>query len=674
MQRVILAIAAVVWLAPVRGSAWNPLGDAGHDLGQGLGKGAMEAIQPALASTVADVDTRLDRQVQSLGKVGEQLVSDLKGAVGGSVSQVLEDRLDQVDVLVASNLSRANSILERRTAQVNTLLEDRLAQADKVIEARIDQIDQTLAVRLGNVDVIATKQRLGFEQSLLRVAVLCGILVFVVYVLRTLWTEVSRVGPDVQATTRPARLLAYARHLAPRLVLQLVAAGLAIGVLAVLYDRLPFGSGAQARDLAAMHERELSASLARFDFARARYHAAQLEILVPEDSGRYQVVGTKTDMLRDLVLRPGLLVTPDGQSQLVSRLKALEGQLGKRADPDLLTMKALLVWQTGDGKDDEHQAASLCARALRLAPEGFPLAPLARHYIRMFLHAPYLAPGTPYGRDRESLADLRTFAAMPVAGESTFPLSPVLELDTEMARVDAAAGAAYLDMAAAQAQVEAALRRLRGVESGRTSGAVVAVAREPGADPSRELVEARARRGDAARRVVLAWRAFDRAIQRIVGLAGTSTVLAVFRLDDATFSRAAWFAAHPEANEPAPLLSELKDPRDREALAPPRVGWERRYAGVLAADVHGVAAFQEAARFQAFERDCRDFERLRARYEADPQAPDARHLDELAARLGLYVETAGALRAPFTAEPDERDCSSDPALCRILARRSLRFL
>lgn len=674
MQRLTLAVAVLLWLAPVAGGAWNPLGDAGHDLGKGLGGGAMEAIQPALASTVADVDLRLGRQVQNLGKVGEQLVADLQGAVGGSVSQVLEDRIDQLDVLVASNLARANGVLERRTAQVNTLLEDRLTQADGIIKARLDQIDETLAVRLGNVDVIATKQRLGLEQSLLRIAVLVGILVFVVYVLRTLWSEVTRVGPALTATTRSGRFFGYARSLAPRLLLQLVAAGLAIGVLAVLYERLPFGAGAQARDLAALHARELDASLARFDFARVRYHASQLEILVPEGSGQYQALATKADLLRDLVLRPGLLATTEGQGQLVSRLRALEARLGKRADPDLLTMKALVVWQTGGGKDDEHVAASLCARALRLAPGGFPLAPLARHYIRMFLHAPYLAPGTPYGRDRESLTDLRALAALPVAGADGFPLAPVVALDAAMAGVDAAVGAAYLDMVAAQAEVEAAVRRQRDLEAGRLTVVNVTLAHLPTLEPAQAAAAARARRNEAARRVVAAWSVFDDALGQIAGLDGSTTALAVFRLDDATYSRAAWFLAHPDASEPAPLVSELTDPRDRAALQPPRVRWERRYARVLAADVHGVAAFQEAARFQSFERTCRDFERLRIRYELEPQPQDALGVDELAARLGLYVESASGLRTPYTVSSDERDCARFASLCRLLERRGLRFL
>jgi hypothetical protein len=699
--RVGFALLFLIPCAATPAQAWNPfksaenaIGDAiksgGKKLGQGLGEGAVEAIQPALASTigtasraagtlVADVDTRLTRQVDHVGGVASKLVSETKGALDDSldkVDHILEKRLLQVettgeglvqklDGAVNRNLHTADRILKERSAQLGHIMSDAIGQADQALEQRIGQLDEDVALRLGNVDVIATKQRLGLEETAIRTGVLLALLVFVVFVLRTLWKEFASVQQAVASKRGIQRTLGYLKGFARPVLLQLAGAGIAVLVIWMLYDRLPLGARAKATDLANMHRREMTASLARFDFSRVRYHASQLEILVPEQGAYYQAMSGKAALLRDLVMRPALLATDQGVAQIVERVQALERQLGDRADPDVLTMKALVLWQVGTSKRDEHAAASYCARALRLSPGGFALAPLARHYIRAFLHAPYLAPDTPYGRDAESLVDLRVLAAMPTKMDAGFPLAPVLVLDRLMARLDRELTPAYLDMLNAHAAVVRLLPSA--LSQSRHKRAT------PGpASNSPELAQARQQRAQAAARVLDAWQQFDRSLDEIPGLTGKSAVLAVFRLNDASYTRAAWFTQQPEQNDLAPLLADLTDIALKTRLAPPRIGWAKRYGTLITQELHTVAELQEASRFAAFEKKNRDFEQAYvAQLLAVPgpqQDQQRRTAAVLAAQLGLYVTDSNHhARTPVATTLTKPTDALDPVAAQTLA-------
>ena len=695
-------------LSPTPAAARNPFqavkhaaGDAiefgGHKLGHGLGEGVVEAVQPALVSTigttsraasslVADVDTRLTRQVDHAGGVASRLVSETKGALDDSLDKVdgiLAKRLLQVqttgeglvqklDSAVDRNLHTADRILKERSAQLGRIMSDSIQQADQALAARIGQLDEDVALRLGNVDVIATKQRIGLEETLVRAGVLLGLLVFVIFVLRTLWQELATVQARVGGQRGISRTVGYAAGLLRPILLPLAAAAVAVLVIYALYDRLPLGARAQADDLAAMHRREMNASLARFDFSRVRFHAAQLEILVPEQGAFYQAMAGKAALLRDLVVRPALLATPQGTSQIVERVQALERQLGERADPDVLTMKALVLWQVGDSKRDEHAAASYCARALRLSPGGFALAPLARHYIRAFLHAPYLAPDTPYGRDAESLQDLQTLAATPTENDAGTPLAPVLELDRLMARLDRELVPAYLDLLNAHAEVVRLLPPAPGAHGKRNP---------PAESPA--LTAARKQRTEAAARVLAVWRAFEGSIDDIPSLTGKSAALAVFRLDDATYSRAAWFVEQPLADTLAPLLADIAEPALKAKLAPPRIGWEKKYGDLIARELHSVAELQEANRFTAFETQNRDFEQAYVAQKLAAPGPtqdaERRQAAVLAAKLGLFISDPTrrvriSVAATLTTPADAADAVATRTLAEAMQSRGLRTL
>lgn len=697
-----LRLAAVlVVLLPSMAFAWNPfkaagkaVGDSvqagGRRLGQGLGEGAVEALQPALTSTistaslaasslVADVDTRLTGQVERAGGVASRLVSQAQGAVGASldkVDDILEKRILQLQVSangaiarldqsIDRNLRLADDILKQRSSQLGQIVSDSIGRADHALEQRIAQLDEAVALRLGNVDVIATKQRIGLEETAVRAGVLLGLLVFVVFVFRTLFRQYVAIQSELAGTHGMRLLLTYLRRFAKPVSLQIAAAGVVVAILYGLYDRLPLGARNQAAQLTDVHRRGMNDSLSRFDFARVRYHAAQLELLVPEQGAFYQGMAGKAALLRDLVMRPALFATDKGVAEIVERVQALERQMGGRADPDVLTMKALVLWQVGDSKEDEHAAASYCARALRMSPRGFALAPLARHYIRMFMHAPYVPPGTPYGRDQESLHDLRILTSAPHERDASFPLSPVLALDRRILKLDRDLVPAYLDMLRAQAE----LLRLVRASGGRSVEG-----------PARNA--ARARRTDSAQRVLAIWDEFDRAIA-VPELVGKSAVLAVFRLNDASRTRAAWFALNPEADDIAPALADIPSPELRAKLAPPRIGWGKRYGQLIARDIRDLAEFQEASRYAAFETQNRAFERAYVAYLASDDGVEKdehrRQAAQAAAMLGLYVkdpecEMRVSLAATLTSAADGRDPGVARALSDAMQTRGLRTL
>jgi hypothetical protein len=300
---------------------------------------------------------------------------------------------------------------------------------------------------------------------------------------------------------------------------------------------------------------------------------------------------------------------------------------------------------------------------------------LARHYIRAFLHAPYLAPDTPYGRDAESLLDLRVLAAMPMQENAAFPLELVLVLDRLMGKLDRELIPAYLHMLEAHAEV---LRRMPSLVPPRRGRTLVAPVPEPA-----DLMRAREQRSQAASQVLAAWRHFDSSLDETPGLAGKSAVLAIFRLNDATYTRAAWFVEQPQQNSLAPLLADVTDLSLKARLAPPRIGWEKRYGALIARELHTVAELQEANRFVAFEKGHRSFELAYvAQLLAAPGADQDRQRQAaavLAASLGLYVNDPhrrGRIPVAATLVPktDRLDPAASQTLSEAMQTRGLRTL
>jgi hypothetical protein len=701
-------MSAVMVAAGLSSSGAARAGNPFKSVGSGLAAGVVEKI-PMLAATLAEVNSGLTRNEDHIGDILDGVVdktvtnvNDKAKARLDQVDQILESRLLQVKVEandVADHalgrvdtmakglesslvkdlddsakkaLDQADTILSKQVAALGDAVQSALGKADQVLAARIAQVDEVASRQLGNVDVIASKQRIALEQTAVRLAVLIGLIVFVVFVLRRLWgayqeltdgepdgdeRELARAAdgqgtppsPGAWNQRGPARTWMFAKGLGGPLLAHLAAAGLAVGVLYVLYDRLPFGAQKESSALAQVHETQMRQSLLQLDFQQVRFHASQLAYLVPENGATYRAISAKADLLRDLFARPTLLATDAGINQLNEQVKGVRRLLGRTPDADLLVVDAMLLWQTGGSRADEYRAASACARALRLEPRGFAMAPLARAYLETFLSAPYLDTDAGLGRDAATLQEMRELLEVAGPDESNNPLAISLLVARRMRAVDAASSDAYVAMA----QKHAAL-----VELARVKGAAGAIAK------------LRAQRNAEADKVVAAWISFDSQLADTPGLAGNPAVLAIFRLDDALYTRAKWFSDNPGTDKLAPLLAPEPPsaskaaasagkskaspktangslpPEARLKLAPPRVAWARRYRALIAGPARQLLELQEADRFAAYERAAQAFESALIAAAQAGGSPQPAAL--AAAALGLYVDpTPAGDRIPF---------------------------
>jgi hypothetical protein len=634
-------------------AAWDPLKNMGHS----FASGAAEGLQPVLAATIANVDARLGADLDKVGdllaNVDARVGADLD-KVGGILDQTvahvddsLEKRILQIQHGADETIGELNRDLKERLEQVDRDLAKRIAQVDDVLKGALNQadgiiarqlanLDETVERRLGNVDVIATKQRLAVEQTFLRLAALIGLVVFAVVVLVRLWRRHGEITDDAIGAQATGRRRRVAQALGLSLVLQVGAAGVAAGVLLVLYKTLPMGAARQAEALTAEHERRLTESLTAFDFSQARYHASQLELLRPEKGLYYRAQAAKADLIRDVLARPTLLTSASGVSSIVDRIESVERLLQTEPDPDVLVSKAMLLWQVGKSRRDEHEAASLCARAMRLAPTGFPLAAMARGYIEDFLGAPYFDAGTPFGREAESREGLRDVLSNTEVRQADFPLAPSLALASLMRRLERDSSQAYIAMLEAHAETVRETVRLTGK-----------------AGPA--LHEAQKRRTDQARKVVDAWDQFTRSVDEVPGLAGRPPVLAIFKLNDVYYSRAKWFALDSSRTDVAPLLSpqgraSKVRAAERARLAPPRIAWSRRYSALIPGGLRQIIEIGDSARWRRREQEVRDFDGAMLA-SLVPGSRDAEALKRKvawhAARLGLYVVAASGVRVPY---------------------------
>src|SRR6185436_15904693 len=150
-------------------------------------------------------------------------------------------------------LDRTDEILRERSADLGRMVNDAMGRADQVLAARIDQIDEVAGRRLGNVDVIASRQRIALERTIIQVAVLVGLVVFIVFVLKRLVAEHGRLAKDqeVRELKGARRTWMLTRELGRSAVRQVLLAAVAVGVLMVLYHQLPVGAQHEQDELVA---------------------------------------------------------------------------------------------------------------------------------------------------------------------------------------------------------------------------------------------------------------------------------------------------------------------------------------------------------------------------------------------------------------------------------------
>jgi hypothetical protein len=651
LRGVVTAASAVVALA----GAPRPA----RALFENVGRNSVEQLKPILAGALADADTRLTKAEDHLGVIGhglldqeKQILSDRIVQLKDVTNEATDHAVARLDVLAKTTLAdakklgvqlidHANAGIKGDITQLGQEIDGAVAKADQALAARVDQLDEVATRQLGNVDVIASKQQIALEQTAVHIAVVVGIVVFIVFALRRLWDiYVAAKSPDASANAKQAR------DLGGKLAVELAAAGIAVGALFLLYDRLPFGARKAEAALVATQEQALKEAFQRFDFTKVRFHASQLQYLRPAQAGWYQGQEMKADLLRDILARPTLLATEPGLTQISDRVASARRLLGPTPDPDLLVVEAMVVWERGATRRDEQRAASLCARAIRLgqATDGFTLAPLARTYIDTFLEAPYQDKVAGVGRDSETPADLRVISNGG-GGEGDSPLSATLVVARLMREVDARSSSAYAAMIQAHAALDGLSR---------------------GDGKPAQIAAQRAARKAAATAVVKAWTDFDGALVAMPELANSTAVLAIFRLDDSQYTRAKWFLSRSDGEtRVAPLLSSVSaagksgrapaaksgqapsscaatlsdgdEAAMRLVLAPPRVVWARRYHRLFAGPARAAFEQQEANRFEAGERLAQKLEcdLVAAAESATPDRQQAAALD--AAQLGLYV-------------------------------------
>jgi hypothetical protein len=570
-------------------------------------------LEARILQVKTSADDSVNLALSHVQGVGQSLIKSL----GDTASQLIV----QVNGDVLSDLSKADLVIQQRTADINKLLEDRTTQIDHAVADRIAQADEVVGRRLGDVDVIAAEQRIALESTIIRLAVMIGAIVFIVFVMRNLWLRYDELTSDLGsrqelAGRRGARRTAFLmRKLVPALVAPTLAAFCGVALLAALYQWLPSGALQEAAQLTITHQQQLAEAVKRVDYPHARFEASHLGYLDDAHASFYEGQADKTGLVRDFIQRPGLLTTSAGLASFMQRLAATERLLGPGADADLLTLRAMLAWKTGSTRRSEHEAASLAARALELSPNGFGLSPLARAYVATFLSQPYIAPDAGEGRDAASLDELRNALALAAPDRADSPLAGLAELAQLMRSLEVRSSEGYVKMA--EANAAAVLAR------------------------DKDSMMARAARTSAAEEVIAAWKDFDDKLEAKGDLRGR-LLLTIFGLNDALLSRALWFEQHQDSTaKHGTRIADETDAVKRAELAPARIAWTRRYGDLLGDPARQVFEASEAAQFQSWERWAIELEDALIAH-AEARAPDetaARwRVVVAAAALGLYVE------------------------------------
>jgi len=685
MKRSLVVVVGVLAMSATRAEAWNPIKAAAAKL-KSAGRAFVEsAASPVIHNAedaghrlIADVDSAIANNLQRTGALVTQVKAEADAtlaqvdqslqarilqiqtgvdhtvdhafdridlAIGrletdaqqllARVDQTGQDLISQLDKTAAANLAKIDKIFTSGVNNVQLLVASSIQQADDVAQQRLAQLDEVAGRRLGNLDVIATKQSLSLEGMLVRIATLIGLVGLIAFVAWRMFRELADALALANVNNAP-RLRAIGRQSMVRLAPQLALAGAGVLALYGLSKALPRDSENRAQQQTAQHEAAFDVAARALDVIEARYHESQLEILessqAPEKLAGYRGRLAKVELLHSLFTRPGQLYTQQGLANLVAEVGEVEEALravDRHPDPDVMIAKAFVLWQVGGTRDDEYEAAMLCAHALE-HPEGVLLAPLARNYISAFLADPYV----PKDAANPSLAELAKLAAMPPRKDETTQFDHVIEFDHLIKKLDRDSTAAYLDMVEAQGQLGAAL------------------AIQPKGPDSPAVGAARAARTTAANKLIAAWAAFDQELEASTSFASDAMVLSVFTLDDAVLSRARYYVAEPSANGLPPMLTDPSagkalSPVLRARIAPLRVAWGQRYAALLGPHARDIVSYEETRRFEMFEQRADAFEKAYSDFLAAARTGvDPAKLMEIATQaatrasdMGLYRDT-----------------------------------
>jgi hypothetical protein len=682
----------------------------------GSGK-LVDKVDASLEARIVQVTTSVNGTVDHVAEKTQVLIGAADRMIAANIARARKATiqiLDRVDRVAADRLAQIDEIIRLRLGDVGQIVQTTLAQVDEIARQRIEQLDEVAGRRIGNLDVLATKQSLGLETMLVRLATLLGAFFFFAFLMWAAWNNFVKHSNLIARIRENGTTAAEQRTIGRKLGLwalqtgfALVCLGLVVGVAYVMPRDAQQRSAAQVAE----HAAALTNAVRAYDFTAVRYHQSQLEILRPGDPS-FRGIARKAELLRDVLDRPARLSSAEGLRGIETELEAARALIPD--DPDLLVIEAYVIWQIGTTRGDELAAADLCARALaiepasftaRFQPSTFMLRALAENYVRRFRHDPY----QPEADEVEALA--RVTAARIPDESHLRQLAHVLAYDRLVADLDAGLGPAYVAMLDAH----------------------VVYARAAAAKPydRAAVTQALAARTDAAEAVVALWERFDEGLATSPQLAGDPTTLNAFTLDDAVLSQALYFwdEAHPREGEPAavpektppvvalpPLFFDDAAPprptaapaartaarptrenpkvRRRAAAAPLRTVWARRWSETLGKHTQDLLAKEEADRFRGLERRARDFAdayvKLRTApaaavsvpgtEEAKAAAAAAATAAETAAAMGLYKVEGGVRRFLATdllSEADKLGAPIDRLRVRITElqkTRRLRFL
>jgi hypothetical protein len=587
------------------------------DSAQSAAQTLLDSADQRIGARLGQVDATLGKSVQSVDVLLEHRIGQVDGIAATRLKEIdaiAEKSIKHIDATVATSIARIDTLLRERTVDVDTLLRANIANVDQILGSRLQQVDELTTQRLGNVETLAAKSTAALGSALLRLIGFACLLIFAAAAVWRVYVESTGAWPNDGSVF--SRISAWWHKVHGRLLWQLGGAAGCILVLFLLFMQfIPSGSSEQ---LEHSHLEDMQRSLVMLDLTEAKYHASQLRILDPANA-KYRAYMVKIDLMRDVLSRPAMYQTAGGIHQTLARIDQAERAFDEEHDRDVDTLKALILFRTNPSRQNEHDAAMLCASALQRGGERdeFGLRPLAVNFVQNYLSHPLPEPETETDGPKEyEPGKLTSLVSKAPKVTALTPLSPVLTFDGYARALMATATPAYKQLLDVQAEIAAA--------------------------PPAQRAALIAKRKTAARAVIQAWEDFDDALAGHHTLDDTSAAYAVFALNDAMVSRARAYAASTKPDIP-PALTEANypDPKVRARMLPPRVMWMKRYLANAGASVQSVVVSQEAERFRGYESAVIEYEKAYA------AAPTGYPAALAAARLGIDPDTA-----PLT--PDQR--------------------
>jgi hypothetical protein len=567
----------------------------------------LKAFDDVSATRIADVDLRMEKRIAQIDRLTATRVREIDG--------ILDKDITRIDDVAANRIGQIDTLLKARTTDIDTMLKADILDVDERIGARIDQVDQLTERRLGNLDTIAMKSTNTLSNALLRLIAFACLAIFAAAAVWRVYVESTGAWPANGSLF--SRIRQWWAKVRSRLTLQLGSAAACIVLLFVIFAAvIPSGSSGA---LEQAHLQALQRTLQSLDLTEARYHASQLKVLDPTNPV-YRGYAMKIDLLRDVLSRPALYQTPAGIHQVVFRIEQAESEVAPQRDPDIETLKALVVFRTNPSRQNEHDAAMLCAAALQApapsrwsvaslfgrskpkatpADGGFALQPLALSYVENYLSHPLAQNAIQTSPEKDAPAQYSSQqlteiiapyrAAAEASANTLTPLSHIVLYNRLVSQLTARSLPAYRQMIEIQAQLSTAQPPQR-----------------------QELIAARTK---AAAAVIQAWKDFDDALAERNSITDTSAAFGVFRLNDVLFTRARAYATSNSVDIPGALNeSNYPNPADRARMLPPRVLWAQRYLSNLGTTVHHVVAFQETEKFRSDEEAAQKFEKDYVKY------------------------------------------------------------